>query len=163
MITLAQRSRSRNRKSVLVNSSLIPAQLLLCGRNHLVRFESVLPLQFLERRRSPERAHADDVTGGADVSLPPKVEACSTATRAVTFGGSTLFRYSSDWWSKISQEGMDTTRERMPSASSVSWASTARMTSLPVAMMITSGGRQGRRRAHRRRARGGRRRILAAV
>src|SRR5215813_1107913 len=58
--------------TALLNSSSLPAQLLLCGRNHLVRFEPVLPLQFLERRRSPEGMHADDVTRGADVSFPPQ-------------------------------------------------------------------------------------------
>src|SRR5215471_7132784 len=39
----------------------------------------------------------------------------------------------------MSHDGIDTTRERSPSASSFSCASTARLTSLPVAMRITSG------------------------
>src|SRR5262245_21263682 len=52
----------------------------------------------------------------------PNVEACSTATRAVTPGGSTLSRYSRVWCSKISHDGIETTRERMPSASSLPWA-----------------------------------------
>src|SRR2546427_10676637 len=41
----------------------------------------------------------------------PNVDACSTATRAFTLGGSTLSRYSRVWWSKMSQDGIDTTRE----------------------------------------------------
>src|SRR4029434_8612603 len=41
----------------------------------------------------------------------PKVEPCSTATRAFTFGGNTLSRYSSVWCSKISHDGIDTTRQ----------------------------------------------------
>src|SRR5262245_50964655 len=52
--------------------SSLPAQLLLCGRNYLVRLEPELPLQFLEWRRSPERAHADHLTGGTEIPLPPQ-------------------------------------------------------------------------------------------
>src|SRR5579864_9494703 len=40
----------------------------------------------------------------------PKIEPCSTATRAFTLGGRTLSRYAGDWCSKISHEGIDTTR-----------------------------------------------------
>src|SRR4029453_6035531 len=69
----------------------------------------------------------------------PNVEACSMATRALTAGGKTLSPYSCVWWSKISQEGIETTRARMPSASSLPWASTARLSSLPEAIRITSG------------------------
>src|SRR5260370_3805631 len=69
----------------------------------------------------------------------PKVEACSTATRAVTLGGSTVSRYSRVWCSKMSHDGIETTRERMPSECNFSCASTARLTSLPEAMRITSG------------------------
>src|SRR5215471_5374631 len=67
----------------------------------------------------------------------PRMDACSTATRAFTFGGRTLSRYSCDCCSKISHDGIDTTRERMPSESNFSWALTASETSLPDAMMIT--------------------------
>src|SRR5262245_21430177 len=73
----------------------------------------------------------------------PKVEASSTATRAFTSGGNTVSRYSFGWWSKISHDGIETTRERMPSGTSVSCAWTARLTSLPEAMRITSGFRPG--------------------
>ena len=41
--------------------------------------------------------------------------------------------------SKMSQDGIETTRDRMPSAISFSWASTARISSLPEAMRMTSG------------------------
>ena len=44
----------------------------------------------------------------------------------------------------MSQEGIETTRERMPSATRASWAFTASDTSLPVAMRITSGLPSGR-------------------
>src|SRR5262249_24508198 len=57
----------------------------------------------------------------------PSVEACSTATRAVTSAGRTLSRYSDGCSSKSSHDGIDTTRERMPSTSSCSWLSTARL------------------------------------
>src|SRR5262249_9126380 len=50
----------------------------------------------------------------------PKVEACSTETRAVTAGGRTLSRYSWLWRSNSSHEGMLTTRALMPSAASFS-------------------------------------------
>src|SRR5215470_17857529 len=50
--------------------SSLPAQLLLCGRDYLIWLEPELPLQFLEWRRSPEGMHANDLTGGADVSVP---------------------------------------------------------------------------------------------
>src|SRR5437588_7381892 len=40
----------------------------------------------------------------------PKIEACSTDTRAVTSGGSTRSRYSRGWSSNNSQLGMLTTR-----------------------------------------------------
>src|SRR5262249_51423035 len=43
----------------------------------------------------------------------PNVDACSTATRAVTDGGRTLSRYSGVCRSKISHDGIDTTRARM--------------------------------------------------
>jgi len=69
----------------------------------------------------------------------PKVEACSTAMRAITSGGSTLSWYSRVWCSKMSQDGIETTREWMPSAISCSWACTTRQTSLPEAIRITSG------------------------
>src|SRR6266545_6837105 len=49
----------------------------------------------------------------------PNVEACSTATRAFTWGGRTLSRYSCVCRSKISHDGIDTTRARMPSATSL--------------------------------------------
>jgi len=69
----------------------------------------------------------------------PKVEACSIAIRAVTVGGSTLFRYSRSWCSNMSHDGIDTTRARIPSARSLVCASTARLTSLPEAMSMISG------------------------
>src|SRR6478736_5526356 len=69
----------------------------------------------------------------------PKVEACSMARRAFTPGGKTLSRYSFDWCSKMSHEGIETTRERISSATNFSCAWTARLTSLPEAMRITSG------------------------
>ena len=42
------------------------------ARSHLVRLEAELLLQGLQRRRGTERAHADDATGRAHVSLPPE-------------------------------------------------------------------------------------------
>src|SRR6478672_9264143 len=69
----------------------------------------------------------------------PNVEACSTDIRADTFCGSTLSRYSVVWFSKISHEGILTTRTLRPSAVRVSYADTQRETSLPVAIRISSG------------------------
>ena len=43
----------------------------------------------------------------------------------------------------MSHDGIETTRERMPSATSASWASTTSETSLPVAMRMISGGPPG--------------------
>ena len=54
-------------------------------------------------------------------------------------GGSTLSRYSRGWCSNMSQDGMETTLERMPSVRSCPCASTARLSSLPEAMRIASG------------------------
>src|ERR1700693_1454665 len=62
--------------------------------------------------------------------VQPQVEACSTATRAVTEGGSTVSRYSWLCCSNNSQEGMLTTRAPMPSDLSCSNAATQRETSL---------------------------------
>src|SRR6266545_43330 len=59
-------------------------------------------------------AHAATPSGSK-----PNVEACSTATRAFTWGGRTLSRYSCVCRSKISHDGIDTTRARMPSATSL--------------------------------------------
>src|SRR5260370_39153219 len=73
----------------------------------------------------------------------PNVEACSIATPAFRPGGSTLSRYSCVGGSKMSHERTETTRERMSSASSLPWASTARLSSLPEAMRMTSGLRPG--------------------
>src|SRR5712671_2388058 len=69
----------------------------------------------------------------------PKVEACSTEILVVTLAGSTLSRYSGVWFSKISHEGILTTRTLRPSALRVSYAEMQRETSLPVAMRISSG------------------------
>src|SRR5262249_15706212 len=69
----------------------------------------------------------------------PSVEPCSTATRAVTSDGRTLSRYSGGCSSKSSHDGIDTTRDRMPSTRSCSWLSTARLSSLPDAIRISSG------------------------
>ena len=69
----------------------------------------------------------------------PNVEACSTDTRAVTAGGSTLSRYSCGWSSNNSHDGMLTTRALIPSALSCSYASRHSATSLPVASSSTSG------------------------
>src|SRR5712692_5843308 len=71
--------------------------------------------------------------------LQPKVEACSTPTRAPTAGGSTASRYAAGWCSKSSHDGMDTTRARTPAAVSRSYASTQSATSLPEASRMTSG------------------------
>src|SRR5215471_9367251 len=46
----------------------------------------------------------------------PRVDACSTEMRAGTSGGITLSRYSGVCCSKISQDGMLTTRTLQPSA-----------------------------------------------
>ena len=63
----------------------------------------------------------------------------STDTRAFTAAGSTDSRYSASWASNHSRHGMDTTRAATPCALSCSRASTARETSEPVPMRITSG------------------------
>src|SRR5262249_61647620 len=79
---------------------------------------------------------------GPTYSLQPNVLACSTETRALTADGSTCSRYSGclrQWYSKISHDGMLTTRERTPAATSCSCASTHSDTSLPVASSTTSG------------------------
>src|SRR5579863_6946816 len=39
-------------------------------RNHPVRFETKLALQFLKRGRGTERLHADDAAGGAHITVP---------------------------------------------------------------------------------------------
>src|SRR5262249_61809467 len=69
----------------------------------------------------------------------PNVDACSTDTRATTPGGSTLSRYSWGCCSKISHEGMLTTRAFTPSTLSCSYASRQSATSLPLASNSTSG------------------------
>ncbi|MFO1413109.1 MAG: hypothetical protein U1F10_04215 [Burkholderiales bacterium] len=50
----------------------------------------------------------------------PNVDACSIDTRAVTLGGSTLSQYACGWRSRGPHDGIDTTRERIPSACSAS-------------------------------------------
>src|SRR5260370_4883262 len=60
----------------------------------------------------------------------PKVEACSTETRAVTLGGITLLRYYSLCGSKISHDGRLITRALMPSFCTCSEPSPQRETSL---------------------------------
>jgi len=59
-----------------------PAEQLPGDGDHAVRLEAELLLQLLERSRGAERRHADNAPRRADVALPPKVEACSMATRA---------------------------------------------------------------------------------
>ena len=55
--------------------------------------EAELLLQFFEWSRRPERRHADDPARPCRHSAAhPNVEACSTATRAVTAGGRTRSR-----------------------------------------------------------------------
>src|SRR5262249_14705019 len=73
----------------------------------------------------------------------PRVEACSTATRAITAGGRTEAQYSGVCFSNSSHEGMLTTRAFTPDAVSCSYASTQSDTSLPVAIRITSGAPPG--------------------
>ena len=70
----------------------------------------------------------------------PNDRPASTATRALTEGGSTLSRYSVDCSSNSSQLGMDTRRTLMPAAASRASARTMSCTSDPVAIRITSGG-----------------------
>ena len=69
----------------------------------------------------------------------PRVDACSIATRARTDGGSTCVAVLRGWRSNSSQHGMLTTRAPMPSPASSSRAASARRTSEPVAIRITSG------------------------
>src|SRR5262249_27599843 len=79
---------------------------------------------------------------GPTYSPQPNVEACSTDTRACTSDGSTCSWYSGclrQWYSKISHDGMLTTRDLIPCATSCSCAETHSDTSLPVASRITSG------------------------
>src|SRR5262245_20167422 len=49
-----------------------PAEFCLCSRSHLVRLETKFPLELLERRRRPERVHANHAARPADVALPPE-------------------------------------------------------------------------------------------
>src|SRR5262249_17794419 len=49
-----------------------PAELCLCSCSHLVWLETKFPLELLERRRRPERVHADNTARPADVALPPE-------------------------------------------------------------------------------------------
>lgn len=63
----------------------------------------------------------------------------SIATRRVTELGSTLSLYAGDCASKMSVEGIDTTRTFLPSARSLSADSTASCTSEPVAIRMISG------------------------
>ena len=64
----------------------------------------------------------------------PKVDACSTATRAVTDGGKTLSLYFWSCCSNSSQHGMLTTRVLSPSAVSRSHACRQSATSLTEAI-----------------------------
>src|SRR5262249_59777707 len=47
-----------------------PAQYLLGRRHDTLRLEAELLLKRLQRRRGPERLHADDVASASDVALP---------------------------------------------------------------------------------------------
>src|SRR5215470_16817292 len=49
-----------------------PAQYLLGRRHDTLRLEAELLLKRLQRRRGPERLHADDVASASDVALPPE-------------------------------------------------------------------------------------------
>src|SRR5215510_10038320 len=51
--------------------SLSPEHLLSSGR-HVIRLEAKVPLELFERRRGPERLHADDSPRCADVTFPSK-------------------------------------------------------------------------------------------
>ena len=66
----AERPLADSVKASICDSFL--TELFLCSRNHLVRFEPEFPLQFLQRRGSPECLHADYLTEGSDISLPPE-------------------------------------------------------------------------------------------
>src|SRR5215471_5236352 len=83
---------------------------------------------------------------GPTYMCQPSVEATSTDTRAVTLEGSTSSRYPgflSMYCSNSAHDGMLTTRDRTPWATSFSWACTHSDTSLPVAIRITSGSPPG--------------------
>src|SRR5437764_14056967 len=54
----------------LLLSALIPAEQFPGSRCHVVRLEAELSLEFFERRRRPERFHADNAARPANVSLP---------------------------------------------------------------------------------------------
>ena len=101
-------------------------QAIACDLRYPVGGEAELDEQLFQRRRRPECVHADYCAAITDVRSQPSVEACSTATRAFTEGGSTSSRYAWDWRSKSSQQGMLTTRTLMPSACSSSRAASAR-------------------------------------
>src|SRR5262245_50009288 len=49
-----------------------PAELCLGSRSHAVRLETKFPLELLERRRRPERVHADHAARPADIAFPPE-------------------------------------------------------------------------------------------
>ena len=69
----------------------------------------------------------------------PSETPASTLTRAPTSGGRTSSRYAAGWAANRSQQGIETTRVRMPSAVSTSRAAMARCSSEPVAMRMSSG------------------------
>src|SRR5215510_11320841 len=73
----------------------------------------------------------------------PSTDPCSTAMRAFTFAGSTSSRYDCGWCSKMSQEGIETIRERIPRDANTSCAATTSATSLPEPMRMISGGPPG--------------------
>ena len=74
------------------------------------------------RRRRAEVVEPDDRALVADPALPAERDAASTLTRLRTAGGRTASRYAWSWASNRSQQGSDTTRVGMPSASSASAA-----------------------------------------
>ena len=78
------------------------------------------------------------MTAGAYLSQPCPTPA-STASLALTCGGSTASRYAGSWRSNNSQEGKETTRTSMPAAWSCSAAAWISPTSEPEAIRIKPG------------------------
>ena len=119
------------------------------------------------RRRRPEVVEPDDRALVADPALPAERDADLDADAPPDRGGRTASRYASSCASNRSQQGSETTRVAIPSASSASAAANASWSSEPVPMRISAGvaarsPRAGRSRRARR-PRGRARRVPGSV
>ena len=95
--------------------------------------------QFAVRSRCTKTIHSDDVTVKSDITIPSKSRKCLYCNSLSYILWKTFALYSSDCSSKISIHGMDTTRTSIPSSAKTFFASTARDSSEPEAIIIASG------------------------